>query len=175
MCNININTICINSAKLKIICLIGKWELPSLKMEEVPMIKFMNFCNISVRWRSRYGVWPIAIPCLLLVLIIYHMLLPFYVFLLHYHDQLRIGAWSAQLSQTIALICPPPLFHLVHAIAPPFHLYLLFFSLKLLIQNFTLMKKKFNDVFTLIFWLFHIINRSYMHSSLKSHFDRRWF
>ena len=27
------------------------------------MIKFMNFCNISVRWRSRYGVWPIAIPC----------------------------------------------------------------------------------------------------------------
>ena len=91
------------------------------------MIKFMNFCNISVRWRSRYGVWPIAIPCLLLVLIIYHMLLPFYVFLLHYHDQLRIGAWSAQLSQTIALICPPPLFHLVHAIAPPFHLYLLFF------------------------------------------------
>ena len=104
------------------------------------MIKFMNFCNISVRWRSRYGVWPIAIPCLLLVLIIYHMLLPFYVFLLHYHDQLRIGAWSAQLSQTIALICPPPLFHLVHAIAPPFHLYLLFFSLKLLIQNFTLMK-----------------------------------
>ena len=142
MCNININTICINSAKLKIICLIGKWELPSLKMEEVPMIKFMNFCNISVRWRSRYGVWPIAIPCF--TVSTYHI--PYVSSFLCIFTSLprSVEDWSL-----ISPTEPNHSFNLSSTTVSSRTCYcssisfvLAIFSLKLLIQNFTLMEKK---------------------------------
>jgi hypothetical protein len=104
------------------------------------MIKFMNFCNISVRWRSRYGVWPIAIPCF--TVSTYHI--PYVASFLCISTSLprSVEDWSL-----ISPTEPNHSFNLSSTTVSSRTCYcssisfvLAIFSLKLLIQNFTLMK-----------------------------------
>ena len=105
------------------------------------MIKFMNFCNISVRWRSRYGVWPIAIPCF--TVSTYHI--PYLA------SFLCIFTSLPRLVEDWSLISPTEPIHSFNlssttvssrtCYCSSISFVLAIFSLKLLIQNFTLMKK----------------------------------